>query len=559
MSGKRQLTLTDASSRNSTKGDRQSCPANQQQHTDIISPQKRSLSESHDDQSMGLNNISKMRRSEDQRVNTSHDITDQWYATELGPPGTSFSALIRQAKGEQQDPIVQKWDKFKGHRPTQKQENQGMNIKQARRSEVDDETAKHDLTEADTSIDELVKEPESSISMLRGKFAIWDEQLRGDPNFKSQPFKDEDPTYLGIGSFTTSMIEQCDMITEERRQKAELEEQRLFELITNTEHKIMHTCPICGETLSENIKKQFKSLRTSIRSSYAICSAHTRESVAAAAQHENYPVEINDLDIIRRSEKHMTFLAEVIREEQASSYRENAKKNASNTLGNRQNVLLQIANSDRDTLPGYYGLKGQGIMIRSILEHLEDTIKKASRTEKWITKISVTGYATSVLVPELAILLIMEDRNLSKSQAQIVMKDSIEYGRLMFTQDAEDDDNNKQTDACWTKSGVDANRSRRRGDPGLKKKKNKKQPKKQFFSSTCDVATDDDLSSEQQLLDLSSEPDSFPSSPSLTSPSSSAAAIRMTTTTATIEASLSPDMEQELLNFEKIKKAFKGI
>lgn len=84
---------------------------------------------------------------------------------------------------------------------------------------------------------------------------------------------------------------------------------------------------------------------------------------------------------------------------------------------------------------GYYGLKGQVLITNEILKIYRNDIKKNSKKnlnlKKLINFFSLETYTQYVLAPEVALRMIMNERNLSESEAYKVQLKSSQYGRVI--------------------------------------------------------------------------------------------------------------------------------
>ncbi|CAG8752243.1 28926_t:CDS:1, partial [Racocetra persica] len=91
--------------------------------------------------------------------------------------------------------------------------------------------------------------------------------------------------------------------------------------------------------------------------------------------------------------------------------------------------------------PGYYGFKGIHIILRTLGTLFAESKKLSSNM---ISSLSPMEYLTEVLVPETAIRLIVQDRNISLLELAEVMKDSTNLG--MYVHDIEEDNINEIID-----------------------------------------------------------------------------------------------------------------
>ncbi|KAK9374764.1 RTC4-like domain-containing protein [Lipomyces chichibuensis] len=248
--------------------------------------------------------------------------------------------------------------------------------------------------------------------------------------------------------------------------------------IRNFDDKIqLRTCPMCGVEVSEAVRDRFKVVPDSLRRSYAICISHRRESTLADSKGKNYPTELDEGILAERAEKYVAILSDIINEGRPSIFHEKAKAGALALGGRRMDALGQMEDGLGDLLPGYYGLKGNSVLLRVALRSSESAIRRASRRNRWITNVSITGYASAVLVPELAIRLIMEDQNVDEEEAEKIRQESIEYGRVVFGHERDVAD---QSDDDQVEDQSKANKQSKRKKKGDKDKDklNKKNPER---------------------------------------------------------------------------------
>ncbi|KAK7207141.1 RTC4-like domain-containing protein [Myxozyma melibiosi] len=197
--------------------------------------------------------------------------------------------------------------------------------------------------------------------------------------------------------------------------------------------RALSNCPLCDSPLSEAIRVKFGKFEDRVKRSYAICQAHKKEKVMELAAGRNYSTSLNESSLEKRARKAVAAidLPAILNGEQHSVYHEHAKT-AAQKHGRRLDALQQMEAGQGDMLPGYYGLVGNGVMLRVAMTACEKQIRAAAARERWISNLSVTGYVASVLVPEIAVRLIMEDQGCEKEAAEKIRKESIDYGRLMF-------------------------------------------------------------------------------------------------------------------------------
>jgi len=82
--------------------------------------------------------------------------------------------------------------------------------------------------------------------------------------------------------------------------------------------------------------------------------------------------------------------------------------------------------------PGYYGARGARVMMEFVLSQLAPRIRTLAGSDRLIASAGgVSGYVQSVLVPELATRLVMQDMDTSEERAMQVLEESGEIGELV--------------------------------------------------------------------------------------------------------------------------------
>jgi hypothetical protein len=101
-----------------------------------------------------------------------------------------------------------------------------------------------------------------------------------------------------------------------------------------------------------------------------------------------------------------------------------------------------------DSQPGYYGPQGAELISQIMMEKFGDTIR---RKDKLFSALKfcggVTGYVSTVLVPEVGVRLIMEDMCVDWEKAKEIMKESVEYGAVVNASVEVSDDDEDEDDS----------------------------------------------------------------------------------------------------------------
>ncbi|KAF2965162.1 hypothetical protein GQX73_g8431 [Xylaria multiplex] len=184
-------------------------------------------------------------------------------------------------------------------------------------------------------------------------------------------------------------------------------------------------CPMCYQEVDrELLEKHSTHGKMSVKQQTAFCRLHKRQSAAKAGAEKGYPdIDWDSLD--SRLTSHQDFLQNILEGSQASHYREVLKERVDS--GKNRTLLT----SHDNLTPGYYGPRGLQIMTQFIMRTLSDVIRRRAVEDKLISARSYTGYVQTVLIPELAVRLIMEDMSINEESAREVLKESVEIGELL--------------------------------------------------------------------------------------------------------------------------------
>lgn len=71
------------------------------------------------------------------------------------------------------------------------------------------------------------------------------------------------------------------------------------------------------------------------------------------------------------------------------------------------------------------------MMLQWLVTQFMTRVRKRATADKTVRATGPTGYMQAVLVPELAVMLVMEDIGVDDEQARVVLKESAELGELL--------------------------------------------------------------------------------------------------------------------------------
>ncbi|KAF2035886.1 hypothetical protein EK21DRAFT_53761 [Setomelanomma holmii] len=201
------------------------------------------------------------------------------------------------------------------------------------------------------------------------------------------------------------------------------------------------TCPICRIPVTKNEYWDFwGSKDNTVRNQNAFCRSHRTKSAWDEYRSEGYP-DINWSALPQRIRKHRMELFKILNNDRPSEYRDRYKpialtgKAASvpsrrkDLPGKIQEELDSYAIDDQTTYPGYYGPHGRRIITENVMKILKNEIKNCS--DAVVQGSGPATFVQAVLVPETAILLIMEDCRVDREDAEEIREKTYDMGMLL--------------------------------------------------------------------------------------------------------------------------------
>lgn len=180
-------------------------------------------------------------------------------------------------------------------------------------------------------------------------------------------------------------------------------------------------CPMCNEPVCSDDLRNHGSMN--MRQQERFCLAHRRKSANKQWETKRYPkIDWDKLD--SRISKHHTYLENLINGAN-SHYRSILKAKIDQGLDRNQRTMTS------NLMPGYYGPRGLRIILENVFRTFTPLLKKRIVQDRLIAARGYTPYVQSVLVPEVASLLIQEDLLISLPEARDVMVESATIGELL--------------------------------------------------------------------------------------------------------------------------------
>lgn len=183
-------------------------------------------------------------------------------------------------------------------------------------------------------------------------------------------------------------------------------------------------CPWCGEPVDEELLKKFsKGERMNVRMQTRFCQKHKKHTAMEAWESKAYPT-IDWDGLPQRIETHHDSLLDIV-DGQESYYR--------SRLAERINAGEARSMKKEDNLnPGYYGPRGFNLMCDRLVHRFSDLLKEKAVKDRVISGRGSAAFIQSVLVAELATLLIMEDMGVPYDEARDIMEESKAIGEIVW-------------------------------------------------------------------------------------------------------------------------------
>ncbi|KAK5056189.1 hypothetical protein LTR84_012742 [Exophiala bonariae] len=202
---------------------------------------------------------------------------------------------------------------------------------------------------------------------------------------------------------------------------------------------VSRRCPACRKfvtyTADFPIPVQLRTL--SLQKQQQFCMDHQMAEAKDFWKQSKYP-DIRWADLAKdRISKKLPLLRKVISRQRSSYYLDQLDHRIQGAKGNRRKLQLYLTQGVVDVAkPGYYGLRGSRIMVNAITESLTEALVEALQTDSAIRHAGVGAYVSAVLVPELTLLLVMEDMHVNDpAKGRLLLDQSSPVGVLLYPDD----------------------------------------------------------------------------------------------------------------------------
>ncbi|KAJ6036492.1 hypothetical protein N7540_000771 [Penicillium herquei] len=190
-------------------------------------------------------------------------------------------------------------------------------------------------------------------------------------------------------------------------------------------------CPMCKAEVDPEMLKEFQAQPNQrLREQQRFCASHKKDAASEEWRAHGYP-DIDWSTLGERLQRYYSDVEKYLNPDTPSYYRnilESAQKAGSG-------LRLTITSDGLEVIScGYYGGKGAHKMLDGVMGRFAVKLRRLAKGDNLVAKVGIVGYAQSVLVPELAVRLIMEDMDVSADDARGIMRDSIDIGQKLNPQ-----------------------------------------------------------------------------------------------------------------------------
>ncbi|KAF4993743.1 hypothetical protein FGRMN_6270 [Fusarium graminum] len=275
-------------------------------------------------------------------------------------------------------------------------------------------------------------EPSKGPSSSQQRSKIWDmarAQRQKERKTKEQPPQPKRATFVlpididadlcvdDAGSMSSPVLSDLDQLND-----IESDNDMLLKHEESLQDK-MAPCPWCGELVSEQALKEFsKGKRLNVQMQTRFCAKHKKETAMETWRERGYPhIDWDRLE--GRLNDHRAFLTRIVDGKQ-SHFRDILAEKV-------ETGQARSLKKEGNLNPGYYGPRGCKLMCDYLVEEFGESLKEKATKDRVISGRGSAAFIQSVLVAELAVQLIMEDMDVSATEARGIMEESKILGELI--------------------------------------------------------------------------------------------------------------------------------
>jgi RTC4-like domain len=183
----------------------------------------------------------------------------------------------------------------------------------------------------------------------------------------------------------------------------------------------MARCPMCNKPVDPADIRAFGEMNTRMQEKF--CRSHQKKTAGEEWDLKGYPtIDWERLD--SRISKHHSYIKKLING--AESHYRTAFTETINA-GKDRSLLKMTSN----LTPGYYGSRGLRAMSENVMQKFTPLLKTRTVKDRLISARGPIPFVQSVLVPEITVILIMEDMDVDIGEAREILSESCTIGDLV--------------------------------------------------------------------------------------------------------------------------------
>lgn len=187
-------------------------------------------------------------------------------------------------------------------------------------------------------------------------------------------------------------------------------------------------CPWCGEPVAEEALSAFsRGKRMGVSAQQRFCKSHNKQAARELYESRAYP-NIRWDELPSRIEAHLPSLVPVINNTTPSHFRDRL---ADKIAAGRDRAMKGEENLN----PGYYGPRGLNVMCEILVHKYGKLLKEKAVQDRTISGRGSAYFIQSVLVAELACLLVGDDLGVGPEEARGVVEESREIGEMVHEEE----------------------------------------------------------------------------------------------------------------------------
>ncbi|KAL2758764.1 hypothetical protein ACRALDRAFT_1080457 [Sodiomyces alcalophilus JCM 7366] len=183
-------------------------------------------------------------------------------------------------------------------------------------------------------------------------------------------------------------------------------------------------CPMCSQPVDGVLLKSFaRGTHLSINRQLKFCQLHKKKTAEETWKTKGYPT-INWDTLASRLSRHDKFIRRIVNGE-TSHYGSLLAARVS------KGQERTIRKTERSLAPGYYGPRGMRAMSEHLVGRFASTLRRRAIEDPIVSARGTAVFVSTVLVPELAVRLIMEDMDVDPEGARSILEASVDVGELL--------------------------------------------------------------------------------------------------------------------------------